>query len=50
MAYETYTLLYHEIFTKVNNAKDTAKKVAVLKKYYSHKGVEPNKLTAAMNA
>ena len=35
MAYETYTLLYHEIFTKVNNAKDKAKKVAVLKKYDS---------------
>ena len=35
MAYETYTLLYHEIFTKVNNAKDKAKKVAVLQKYDS---------------
>ena len=35
MAYETYTPLYHEIFTKVNNAKDKAKKVAVLQKYDS---------------
>ena len=33
MAYEPYTPLYHEIFTKVNNAKDKAKKVAVLRKY-----------------
>ena len=35
MAYETYTPLFHEIFTKVNNAKDKAKKVAVLRKYDS---------------
>ena len=33
MAYETFTPLYHEIFTKVNNAKDKAKKVEVLRKY-----------------
>ena len=33
MAYEPYTPLFHEIFTKVNNAKDKAKKVAVLRKY-----------------
>ena len=35
MAYETFTPLYHEIFTKVNNAKDKPKKVAVLRKYDS---------------
>ena len=35
MAYETYTPLFHEIFTKVNNAKDKAKKVEVLRKYDS---------------
>lgn len=35
MAYETYTPLYHEIFTKVNNAKDKPKKLAVLRKYDS---------------
>ena len=33
MAYETYTLQWHEIFTNVYNAKDKAKKVAVLRKY-----------------
>ena len=33
MAFETFTPLYHEIFTKVNNAKDKSKKVAVLRKY-----------------
>ena len=33
MAYETFTPLYHEVFTKVNNAKDKPKKVAVLRKY-----------------
>ena len=33
--YEPYTPLFHEIFTKVNNAKDKAKKVAVLRKYDS---------------
>ena len=32
-AVETFTPLYHEIFTKVNNAKDKAKKVEVLRKY-----------------
>ena len=35
MAYETYAPLYHEIFTKVNNAKDKPKKVEVLRKYDS---------------
>jgi len=35
MAYETYAPLYPEIFTKVNNAKDKPKKVAVLRKYDS---------------
>ena len=30
---ETYRPLYHEIFTKVNNAKDKPKKLAVLRKY-----------------
>ena len=35
MAYETFTPLYHEIFTKVNNAKDKAKKVEVLRKHDS---------------
>ena len=35
MGYETFTPLYHEIFTKVNNAKDKPKKVAVLRKYDS---------------
>ena len=30
---ETFTPLFHEIFTKVNNAKDKPKKVAVLQKY-----------------
>ena len=35
MAYETFTPLYHEIFTKVNNAKDKPKKVGVLRKYDS---------------
>ena len=33
MAFETFTPLYHEIFAKVNNAKDKPKKVAVLRKY-----------------
>ena len=32
-AVETFTPLFHEIFTKVNNAKDKPKKIAVLKKY-----------------
>jgi hypothetical protein len=35
MVYETYAPLYPEIFTKVNNAKDKPKKVAVLRKYDS---------------
>ena len=35
MGYETFTLLYHEIFEKVNNAKDKPKKVEVLRKYDS---------------
>ena len=30
---ETYRPLYHEIFTKINNAKDKPKKLAVLRKY-----------------
>ena len=30
---ETYRPLVNEIFTKVNNAKDKPKKIAVLKKY-----------------
>ena len=34
-AVETFTPLFHEIFTKVNNAKDKPKKVAVLKHYRS---------------
>ena len=33
MGYETFTPLFHEVFTKVNNAKDKPKKVAVLRKY-----------------
>ena len=33
MGYETFTPLYHEIFTKVNNAKDKPKKLEVLRKY-----------------
>ena len=33
MAEDTYTLLFSEILTKVNNAKDKPKKIAVLKKY-----------------
>ena len=32
---ETYRPLYHEIFTKINNAKDKPKKLAVLTKYRS---------------
>jgi len=35
MVYETYAPLYPEIFTKVNNAKDKPKKLAVLRKYDS---------------
>ena len=30
MAYETYTPLFHEICTKVNNAKDKGAKIKVL--------------------
>jgi hypothetical protein len=33
MSDETFRPLVHEIFTKVNNAKDKPKKIAVLKKY-----------------
>jgi len=33
MAYETFVPLFHEIFTKVNNAKDKTKKMEVLRKY-----------------
>ena len=33
MAFETFTPLFHEIFAKVNNAKDKPKKVVVLRKY-----------------
>ena len=29
----TYNLSFHEILTKVNNAKDKPKKIEVLKKY-----------------
>ena len=32
---ETYRPLFHEIFTKVNNAKDKPKKLAVLRQYQS---------------
>ena len=32
---ETYRPLFHEIFTKINNAKDKPKKVAVLRQYRS---------------
>jgi len=33
MSYETYTPLFHEICTKVNNAKDKPAKIKVLQKY-----------------
>ena len=33
MAYETYTPLFHEICTKVNNAKDKPAKIKVLRQY-----------------
>ena len=33
MAYETYTPLFHEICTKVNNAKDKGAKIVVLRQY-----------------
>ena len=32
---ETYRPLFHEIFTKINNAKDKPKKIAVLRQYRS---------------
>ena len=32
MAYETYTPMYSEIFTKIHNAKDKATKIKVLQK------------------
>ena len=35
MVTETYTPLFHEIFTKVNNAKDKPKKIKVLQQYNS---------------
>ena len=46
-AVETYSPLFHEIFTKVNNAKDKPKKVAVLQKYRSE--ALENFLMAAFN-
>ena len=46
-AVETYTPLFHEIFTKVNNAKDKPKKIAVLQKYRSE--ALENFLMAAFN-
>ena len=36
MSYETYTPLFHEICTKVNNAKDKSAKIKVLRKYRTH--------------
>ena len=33
MGYETYTPLFHEICTKVNNAKDKGAKIVVLRQY-----------------
>ena len=33
MPYETYTPLFHEICTKVNNAKDKPAKIKVLRQY-----------------
>ena len=44
---ETYSPLFHEIFTKVNNAKDKPKKVAVLRQYRSE--ALENFLMAAFN-
>ena len=46
-AVETFTPLFHEIFTKVNNAKDKPKKVAVLRQYRSE--ALENFLMAAFN-
>ena len=47
MPEETFAPLFHEIFTKVNNAKDKPKKVAVLQKYRSE--ALENFLMAAFN-
>ena len=44
---ETFSPLFHEIFTKVNNAKDKPKKVAVLRQYRSE--ALENFLMAAFN-
>ena len=46
-AVETYSPLFHEIFTKVNNAKDKPKKVAVLRQYRTE--TLENFLMAAFN-
>ena len=46
-AVETFSPLFHEIFAKVNNAKDKPKKVAVLQKYRSE--ALENFLMAAFN-
>ncbi|SVC76250.1 uncharacterized protein METZ01_LOCUS329104, partial [marine metagenome] len=46
-AVETYAPLFHEIFTKVNNAKDKPKKVAVLRQYRTE--ALENFLMAAFN-
>ena len=47
MPEETFSPLFHEIFTKVHNAKDKPKKVAVLKQYRSQ--ALENFLMAAFN-
>ena len=44
---DTFSPLFHEIFTKVNNAKDKPKKVAVLRQYRSE--ALENFLMAAFN-
>ena len=46
-AVETFSPLFHEIFAKVNNAKDKPKKVAVLQQYRSE--ALENFLMAAFN-
>ena len=46
-AQETFSPLFHEIFAKVNNAKDKPKKVAVLKQYRTE--ALENFLMAAFN-
>ena len=46
-AVETFSPLFHEIFTKVNNAKDKPKKVAVLRQYRTE--ALENFLMAAFN-